>query len=99
MRAWVRIWRRIWRCGGAGLASDSGAGSAWRTGKEHVEAGSLTQRQSGLGDLVDGVALDQAVAVDAVDGAAAGVEQAQVVVDLGGGGDGGARDCGWCSSA
>ena len=42
-------------------------------------------------DLIDGVAADRAAAVQAGDGAAAGVEQAEVVVDLGGGGDGGAR--------
>ena len=34
--------------------------------------------------------LDDAAAVQAGDGAAAGVEEAEVVVDLGGGGDGGA---------
>ena len=41
-------------------------------------------------DLVDGVAADDATAVEAGDGAAAGVEEAEVVVDFGGGGDGGA---------
>jgi hypothetical protein len=46
--------------------------------------------RAGGDDLVDGVVLDDAAAVQAGDGAAAGVEQAEVVVDLGGGGDGGA---------
>ena len=41
-------------------------------------------------DLVDGVALNHAAAMETGDGAAAGKEQAEVVVDLGGRGDGGA---------
>ena len=74
----------------AAAAAASGDGVAVTTGTEHVEARSLAQGENGFGRFVHGVALDQAVAVDAVDGAAAGVEQAQVVVDLGGRGDGGA---------
>ncbi len=60
-------------------------------GKEHIQPNSLAQRQCGFGNLVDGVSLDQAIAVDAVDGAAAGVEQAQVIVDFCGRGHGGTR--------
>src|ERR1035437_5383017 len=49
--------------GGLGLCRRDGLGVAHR--EEHFEASSLPQRQHGLGNLVDGVALDQAVAVDA----------------------------------
>ncbi len=44
-----------------------------------------------LGDLIDGVALDQIAALGAVGAAGAGVEQAHVIIDFGGRGDGGAR--------
>ena len=77
-----------------GFSIRFGRGFGVAHGKKHVEASSLTQRQSGLGYLVNGVALDQAVAVDAMDGAAARVEQAQVVVNLGSCGDRGARVAG-----
>ena len=59
-------------------------------GEEGVDAGGLGKCEEGVDDLVDGVAADGAAAVEAGDGAAAGVEEAEVVVDLGGGGDGGA---------
>ena len=55
-----------------------------------MEAGAFAEGEDGGCDFVYGVAADEAVAADAVDGAAAGVEQAHVVVDFGGGGDGGA---------
>ena len=59
-------------------------------GEEGVGAGAFGEGEEGGDDLVDGVALDDAAAVEAGDGAAAGVEEAEVVVDFGGGGDGGA---------
>jgi len=69
---------------GGGLGNGRGA-----DGKEGVEAGAFAESHDAVGYLVYGVAGDQAVADDAVDGAAAGVEQAHVVVDFGGCGDGG----------
>ncbi len=75
--------------GGFGFGLRRDLGVAHR--EERIEAGSLAQRECCFGDLVHRVALDQAVAVDAINRAAAGVEQPQVVVDLGGRGDGGAR--------
>ena len=69
-----------------GLELDLGADD----GEEGVGAGAFGKGEEGGDDLVDGVALDDAAAVQAGDGAAAGVEEAEVVVDLGGGGDGGA---------
>ena len=59
-------------------------------GEERVDARAFWLREHARDDLVDGVATDDAAAVQAGDGAAACVEQTQVVVDLGGGGDGGA---------
>src|SRR5581483_4205527 len=50
-----------------------------------VDAGAFRLREDAGDDLVDGVAADGAAAVQAGDGAAAGVEQAEVVVDFGGG--------------
>ena len=55
-----------------------------------MEAGAFFERENSGGDFVDRVALDDSVADDAVDGSAARVEQAHVVVDFGCGGDGGA---------
>ena len=69
-----------------GLELDLGADD----GEEGVDAGAFGEGEERGDDLVDGVALDDAAAVQAGDGAAAGVEEAEVVVDLGGGGDGGA---------
>ena len=63
-------------------------------GEEGVGAGAFGECEEGGDDLVYGVALDDAAAVQAGDGAAAGVEEAEVVVDLGGGGYGGARVAG-----
>ena len=60
-------------------------------GEEGVGAGGFGKGEEGGDDLVDRVVADDAAAVQAGDGAAARVEQAEVVVDLGGGGDGGAR--------
>ena len=59
--------------------------------KEHVQARAFAQRENAVGDFVDRVFLDFLAAVQAVGAADAGEEQAQVVVDLGGGGDGRAR--------
>ncbi len=55
-----------------------------------MEARALFEREYGGGDVIDGVLLDEAVAVDAVNGAAARVEQAHVVVNLSSRGNGGA---------
>ena len=59
-------------------------------GEEGVGAGAFGEGEEGGDDFVDGVVFDDAAAVQAGDGAAAGVEEAEVVVDFGGGGDGGA---------
>ena len=69
-----------------GFEVDFGGGD----GEEGVGAGAVWESEQGSDDLVDGVVADDAAAVEAGDGAAAGVEEAEVVVDLGGGGDGGA---------
>jgi hypothetical protein len=72
-----------------GLEFDLGA----EDGEEDVGADGWftfppTQGEEGGNDLVDCVVLDDATTVQAGDGAAAGVEEAEVVVDLGGGGYG-----------
>ena len=59
-------------------------------GEEGVGACAFGECEEGGDDLVDGVVFDDAAAVQAGDGAAAGVEEAEVVVDFGCGGDGGA---------
>ena len=59
-------------------------------GEEGVGAGTFAQSGERGDDLVHRIPLDGAAAVQAGDGAAAGVEEAEVVVDFGGGGDGGA---------
>ena len=59
-------------------------------GKESVGASAFREREEGGDDLVYGVAFDDAAAVQAGDGAAAGVEEAEIVVDFCGGGYGGA---------
>ena len=59
--------------------------------EEGVDAGGFRQREDAGDDFVDGVPANGAAAVEAGDGAAACVEKAEVVVDFGGGGDGGAR--------
>ena len=69
-----------------GLEFDFGADD----GEEGVGAGAFGEGEEGGDDLVYGVVVDDAAAVQAGDGAAAGVEEAEVVVDFGGGGDGGA---------
>ena len=61
-----------------GLEFDFGA----EDGEEGVGAGSFGQGEEGRDDLVHGVVFDDAAAVKAGDGAAAGVEEAEVVVDL-----------------
>jgi len=53
-----------------------------------MQPGAFGQGEDGLGDFVYGVAAYEAIAVNAVDGAAAGVEQPHVVVDFCGCGDG-----------
>ncbi len=72
-------------------AAGAGARFAGRTGNRDIQPSSLTQGEDYFGGFVDRISLDQAVAVNAVDSAAARVEQAQVVVDFCGGGYGGAR--------
>ena len=62
--------------------------------EEGVQAGAFAEGEDGGGDFVDRVALDDAVADDAVDRSAARVEQAHVVVDFGRGGYGRARIAG-----
>ncbi len=47
--------------------------------------------QDAVGDFVDGIFADFVAAADAVGVAGAGEEQAQIIVNFGGGGDGGAR--------
>ena len=59
-------------------------------GEEDVGAGAFGEGEEGGDDLVYGVVFDDAAAVQAGDGAAAGVEEAEVVVDFCCGGDGGA---------
>ena len=82
--------------GGVGFLFDRGhlhwleLSSASDDGEEGVGAGAFWKGEECRDDLVDGVVLDDAAAVEAGDGAAAGVEEAEVVVDLGCGGDGGA---------
>ena len=69
-----------------GLELDLGADD----GEEGVGAGSFRKGEEGGDDLVYCVALDCSSTMQTRDGAAAGVEEAEVVVDFGGGGDGGA---------
>jgi hypothetical protein len=64
------------------------------SGSSLIYARSFGQGEERGDDLVDGIALYGSAAVQAGDGAAARVEQAEVVVNLGGGGDGGARVAG-----
>ncbi len=59
--------------------------------REHLEAGALLELQDAVDDLLGGLALDGRPAHRAVRAARAGVEQAEVVVDLGDGADGRAR--------
>ena len=59
-------------------------------GEDH-DALAFGQGEDGVDDLLDGLALDGAAAVGAVGQAGAGVKEAEVVVDLGLGADGGAR--------
>ncbi len=72
------------------VAERFGAGAA-ADGEERVPAGAFGLREHFLGDMVDGVAADFASAFRAMAAADASVEQAEKVVDFGGGGDGGAR--------
>ncbi len=100
-RRTLRIFLRRISCGLGALADlvDLGGGRLLQRleldlgaddGEEGVGAGAFGEGEERGDDLVDGVVSDDAAAVQAGDGAAAGVEQAEVVVDLGGGGDGGA---------
>ncbi len=59
--------------------------------EEDLDARALTQREDRVGDFVHRVLLHFGAALHAVARAHAREQQAQVVVDLGGGGDGGAR--------
>ena len=59
----------------------------WRNGFSHREersAGFPTHCEGRLGNFIHRVALDQAIAIDAMHGAASRVKQAQVVVSPGG---------------
>ena len=56
-----------------------------------VPARALGLREHGLRHLIDGIALHALAALGAVAAADARVEQAQEIVNFGGGGDGGAR--------
>ena len=76
--------------GGGASASARVLPRRGRWGRGRRRGVSFRQGEERGDDLVYGVALDDAAAVEAGDGAAAGVEEAEVVVDLGGGGDGGA---------
>ncbi len=58
---------------------------------ENQEAAARGQLQDAIGDFVDGVFAHFVAAADAEGASGAGEEQAQVVVNFGGGGDGGAR--------
>ncbi len=64
------------------------AAHQWR---EDLELRARRPRQHRVGDLAGGLALDRGAVVRAVRRAGARVEEAQVVVDLGDGADGGAR--------
>ena len=58
---------------------------------QHLEAATLLEREHAVDDLLRRLPLDRCAADRAVGPAGAGVEQAEVVVDLGDGADGGAR--------
>ncbi len=60
-------------------------------GREHLEAAALLEREHPVDDLLGRLPLDRRPAGGAVRAPGAGVEQAQVVVDLGDGADRGAR--------
>ncbi len=62
--------------------------------EEHLHSGAFAEREDAVGDFVHRVLLHLLAAVQAVGAAHARVQQAQVVVDLGGGGDGRARIAG-----
>ena len=68
-----------WLWGLAWLEFDLGADD----GEEGVGTGAFWKGEEGGDDLVYGVGFDDAAAVKAGDGAAAGVEEAEVVVDFG----------------
>jgi len=94
----LRRFRCRFRCGrgcdglgGGGLLERFEFDLGALDGEEGVDASGGGKCQEGGHDLVDGVVADDPSAVEAGDRAAARVEQAEVVVDLGGGGDGGAR--------
>ncbi len=59
-------------------------------GEEGVPAGAEGELGDGFGDVVYGVLLDRLAALGAVGGAGAGEQEAEEVIDFGGGGDGGA---------
>ena len=65
--------------------------AAANDGGHDGDALALAQLKNALDDLLGGLAGDGAAAVGAVRRADGGIEQAQVVVDLGDGADGGAR--------
>ena len=58
---------------------------------ENKEAAACGHLQNAIGDFVDGVFADFVAAADAKGASGAGEEQAQIIVNFGGGGDGGAR--------
>src|SRR5882724_5638871 len=59
--------------------------------EENIQTRAFTQSQHGLGNLVDGIFLDLTTAIPAIGLTHARIEQAQVVIDLGGRGHGGSR--------
>ena len=83
-------------CAHRGLCCECSSGYSFRRrsgsdyGKQDVEARPLPEGKDGFSRFVNRITLDQPVAMNAVDGSAARIQQAQVVVDLGRRGDGGA---------
>ena len=59
--------------------------------REHLEAGALLELQDAVDDLLRGLSLDRCAALGAVRPPGAGIEQPEVVVDLGDGADRRAR--------
>ena len=70
------------------------AGVGGLDGEEGVPAGAIGLGEHLAGDGVDGIAFDVDLAVGAPGFGGAGEEEAEVVVDFGGGGDGGTRVAG-----
>ena len=62
--------------------------------KEHIQPSALAQSEQAVGDFVHRIFFHFLTALQAVSASDAGEEQAQVIEDLGGGGDGRARIAG-----